>query len=57
MAACSRALRADRGDPELLAAYGRAFGGAGLYDQAAEAYRMAIRLRPLAALASSVGER
>jgi tetratricopeptide (TPR) repeat protein len=47
--ACSRALRADTADPELFAAYGRAFEGAGLYDQAAEAYRMAIRLRPRAA--------
>ncbi|MFL6332202.1 MAG: tetratricopeptide repeat protein [Pyrinomonadaceae bacterium] len=47
--ACSRALRADGTDPGLFAAYGRAFEGAGLYDQAAEAYRMAIRLRPRAA--------
>ena len=47
--ACSRALRAERTDPELFVAYGRAFAGAGLYDQAAEAYRMAIRLRPEAA--------
>jgi tetratricopeptide (TPR) repeat protein len=46
VAACSRALRADGTDPELFAAYGRAFAGAGLYDQAAEGYRMAIRLRP-----------
>ena len=49
VAACSRALRAERTDPELFVAYGRAFAGAGLYDQAAEAYRMAIRLRPEAA--------
>src|SRR5215204_1321355 len=49
VAACSRALRADGTDPELFVAYGRAFEGAGLYDQAAEAYRMAIRLRPEAA--------
>ena len=48
VAACSRALRADAADPELFVAYGRAFEGTGLYDQAAEAYRMAIRLRPAA---------
>jgi tetratricopeptide (TPR) repeat protein len=49
VAACSRALRAERTDPDLFVAYGRAFAGAGLSDQAAEAYRMAIRLRPEAA--------
>lgn len=49
VAACSRALHAERTDPGLFVAYGRAFAGAGLYDQAAEAYRMAIRLRPEAA--------
>ncbi|MDT5157188.1 MAG: hypothetical protein QOH51_1545 [Acidobacteriota bacterium] len=44
--ACHHAVGLSSIDPDLYYQYGRAFSGAGLDDQAAEAYKSAIRLRP-----------
>jgi tetratricopeptide (TPR) repeat protein len=44
--ACGRAIKLDREDAVFYYQYGRAFAGAGLHGQAADALARAVRLRP-----------